>query len=109
MVHKYADAFATPDGQLGGTDLVKHSIDTGNARPIKTPYRPPTFAKRAIIDENLDKMLENDIIEPSNSPWASPVVLTKKKDGTHRFCVDLRKLNDVTRKDAYPLPNIQDF
>jgi hypothetical protein len=108
LVHKYADAFATPDGQLGGTDLVKHSIDTGNARPIKTPYRPPTFAKRAIIDENLDKMLENDIIEPSNSPWASPVVLTKKKDGTHRFCVDLRKLNDVTRKDAYPLPNIQD-
>ena len=53
-------------------------------------------------------MLEDDIIEPSNSPWSSPVVLGKKKDGTHRFCAYYRKFNNVTVKDVYPLPLIDD-
>ena len=53
-------------------------------------------------------MLEAGVIEPSISPWASPVCLVKKKDDTYRFCVDYRRVNGVSKKDAYPLPNIQD-
>ena len=53
-------------------------------------------------------MLEKDVIQPSTSPWASPIMLVQKKHGTLRLCVDYRKVNDVTRKDAYPLPRVDD-
>ena len=108
LLASYSSTFVGADGKLGCTELVKHTIDTNGARPVKVPYRPPGFARKAIIEENLDKMLEHGVVEPSNSPWCSPIVLVKKKDGSTRFCVDLRRLNDVTRKDAYPLPNIND-
>ena len=100
--------FATSDDDYGYTDKVEHDIDTGDVPPIRQKCRPPAHALRDIEDEEIEKMLKNDQIEPSNSPWASPVVLVKKKDGSTRFCIDYRKLNAVTIKDAYPLPNIQD-
>ena len=105
---RYPDAFGAGGG-LKSTDLVEMTIDTGGAVPInQRPYRLP-LRKRKIVDEEIDKMLHDGIIERSTSPWASPITLVPKKDGSIRFCVDYRKLNAVTRKDAHPLPNIQDI
>lgn len=99
-------AFVGADGKLGSTDLVEHKIDVGNARPIKTrPYRIPQ-AQKNIVENEVKRLLDEGVIEPSDSPWAAGVVLVQKKDGTYRMCVDYRAINRVTSKDAYPLPNI---
>ena len=66
------------------------------------------MAQREVVDRELEKMLKEDITEPSDSPWAANVVSVKKEDGSDRFCVDYRKLNECTKKDAYPLPHIGD-
>ena len=91
--------------QLGCTSLAEHEIIV-NSAPIKQRYYPVSLAKQKIIDEEIRKMLDPDIIQPSRSPWASPILLVPKKDGSYRFCVDFRKLNAVTKKDAYPLPYV---
>ena len=78
LLQKHSDTFADPNGVVGSTDLVTHSIDTGNSRPVKVPYQPPAFARRQVIEENIEKMLADDVIEPSTSPWSSPVFLVKK-------------------------------
>ncbi|CAB4012519.1 Retrovirus-related Pol poly from transposon, partial [Paramuricea clavata] len=93
---------------IGRTDIVKHQIITGSAKPIKQPPRRLPLAKRDVACQAVDKMLKDGVIEPSTSPWSSPVVLVAKKNGNLRFCVDYRKLNDATIKDSYPLPRIDD-
>ena len=87
---------------------MKHQIHIGDARPIKQAPRRLALAQKQIVEKEIEKMLANDVIEPSESSWASPVVLATKKDGSPRFCIDYRRLNQVTKKDAYPLPNIND-
>ena len=62
----------------------------------------------AEVEKHVKEMLENKVIEPSKSPWASRVVLVKKKDGSSRFCIDYRRLNAITKKDAYPIPRIDE-
>ncbi len=77
--------------------------------PIRQRVRRLPLIKREQVEAEVDKMLEQGVIRPSQSPWASPVTLVPKKDGTTRFCVDFRRVNDVTRKDAHPLPIVQDI
>ena len=105
---KHQNVFAKNKSDLGKTDLVQHRINTGNAHPVKQRPRRQPFRKREEEQKAIQQMLEQKVIEPSISPWASPVVLVKKKDGSTRFCVDYRKLNDLTVKDSYPLPRIDD-
>ena len=104
----YQDVFALNDEDMGFTDAVEHNIDIDGSKPIKQRMRmlPQNMAEEA--DKQVDDMLKRGVIEKSNSPWASGVVLVKKKDGSFRFCVDYRALNNVTVKDAYPLPKIDE-
>ena len=109
LLREYRDVFAADTSEMGYTDLVEHIINVEEAAPIKIrPYRV-SQKEREIIDEQIQEMLQYGVIRPSSSPWASPIVLVKKKDGKTRFCVDYRQLNSVTRKDCYPLPNIDDI
>lgn len=102
----YADVMASSTADLGKTDRLCHHIDTGDSPPIRQPVRRISPHRREEFRELLNQMSERGVVEPSSSPWASPVVLVQKKDGSTRFCVDYRRLNQVTRKDAYPLPRI---
>ncbi|XP_036146753.1 uncharacterized protein LOC118646913 [Monomorium pharaonis] len=88
----------------GTTSLTEHRIDVGGHAPIKQRYYPVSPKIQQAIYEEVDKMLEAGIIEPSNREWSTPRVMIKKPNGTYRFCLDFRKLNDVSKKDAYPLP-----
>ena len=108
LLNKYSHIFSRDDSDIGKTGIIKHQINTGDARPIKQPARRVPFHMQKEVDSQIDQMLENDIIRPSTSPWASAIVLVKKKDGSRRFCIDYRRLNDVTMKDAYPLPRIDE-
>ena len=107
-IYKYRGVFSSGPTDMGRTGLVNHTVDTGDQRPIRLLTRRLPITKQEIEKEEVQKMLDRGVIEPCQSSWASPVVLVTKKDGTTRFCVDYRKLNDVTRKDAYPLPRIDD-
>merc|ERR1712035_133700 len=77
-------------------------------QPIRQPPRRLPIHKRLEAQRQVDQMLEDGVIEPSHSPWSSPVVLVRKKDGSVRFCVDYRRVNASTLKDAYPIPRIED-
>lgn len=92
---------------LGETTWEAHSIDVGDAAPIKQRYYPVSPAVQSMLDQEIDRMLKLGVIEESSSAWSSPVVLVKKPDGRSRLCIDVRKLNGVTKKDAYPTPNVE--
>ena len=92
----FAGVFAASSDDLGHTSLVTHQINTGSSQPIRQPTRRLPLHKRAEADTLLKDMLKKGVIEPSSSPWTSPIVLVRKKDGSTRFCVDYRKINEVT-------------
>jgi len=108
LLYSNRDLFTTDICQLPGTDLVKHHIDTGQASPVRQrPYRHSPEARKE-LDRQIDRMVEADIIEESDSPWGSPVVLVKKRNNTHRLCVDMRKVNSVTKPIFFPLSLLED-
>ena len=106
LLCEFSDVFSEGSHDLGRTSEVKHTIDTGDARPIRQPARRLPLSRMEEASQLISDMSKQGIIEPSSSPWTAPVVLVKKKDGSSRFCVDYRKLNEITKKDSYPLPRI---
>ena len=110
LLNKYEHLFHhETSGPLRSTPHFEHHIDTGDSRPIRSaPYRV-SRAEREFIQDQVTEMLNNDVIAPSSSPWASPVVMIPKKNGKIRFCIDYRRLNAATIRDVYPLPRIDDF
>ena len=107
MLKTNAKVFSKDDMDMGRTNLVKHHIKLTDPVPFKEAYRriPPQMYDE--VKTHLQEMLDLGAIRPSNSPWASAIVLVRKKDGRLRFCIDLRKLNNRTVKDAYSLPRIE--
>ena len=108
LLVQYHDVFVLLPDDAGYCDIAPHRINTGAAVPIKQQARRLPFHQRQSLQGLLDDLLQNGVIRPSHSPWAAPIVLVKKPDGSNRLCVDYRKMNAVTVPDAYPLPRISD-
>ena len=105
---EFEDVFSKTDTDIGCFDLINHSIDTGDARPIKQRMRRTPLGFEQEEWKHLTSMLNCGVIQPSMSEWASPPVLVRKKDGGVRWCIDYRALNNVTKKDVFPLPLIEE-
>ncbi|GBO06588.1 Retrovirus-related Pol polyprotein from transposon 297, partial [Araneus ventricosus] len=108
LLNEFQDLFSICNADVGRCNMTQHRINTGDHPPIKQYPRHLPLARKEEAEHLVKEMVENGIIEESSSPWASPIVLVKKKDGSTRFCVDYRKLNEITKKDSYPLPRIDD-
>ena len=109
LLHRYEHVFPAPGEPVTGrSKSVQHEIETKEGRPVRCGPRRLAPAGLRREQECVKEMLTGGQIEPSDSPWASPVVLVTKKDGSTRFCVDYRWLNSLTVKDAYHLPRIDD-
>lgn len=103
----YRDVFAN-QSRPSCAQGVRHEIDTGTNRPFNHAPRRSSQQEREQVHFQVQEMLKSGVIRPSQSPWASCVVLVKKKDGKLRFCVDYRALNKITKRDKYPLPRVDD-
>ena len=90
LIKANADIFALESTEFGSTDMVSHDIVTGDHPPIHQPPRRIPFPLRPKVQELVEEMLHQNVIVPSSSPWSSPLVLVRKKDGDMRFCVDYR-------------------
>ena len=108
LLAEYKDVFSQGENDLGRCGLVSHSIEIIGEKPKRCGVRPLNPAMREVLKTHIDELKSNDLIQPSNSEYACPVVMVKKKDGSLRFCCDFRRLNDVTRFDSYPLPRISE-
>ena len=108
LLCEYHEQFCLDKNELGHVNLVKHKIRLEDYNPIKERPRRIPPSQYEEVKSRLQEMLDVGAIRPSNSPWASAVVLAKKKDGSWRMCIDLRKVNKRTIKDAYALPRIDE-
>lgn len=100
--------FSGHEGDLGCTRLISHDIPLLDDVPVRQRYRRIPPSEYEVVKTHINQLMEAGIVRESSSPYASPIVLVKKKDGSLRMCVDYRHLNVKTRKDAFPLPRIEE-
>ncbi|GBM64115.1 Retrovirus-related Pol polyprotein from transposon 297, partial [Araneus ventricosus] len=108
LLNEFKDLFSISDTDVGRCNMTQHRINTGGHPPIKQYPRRWPLARKEEAEHLVKEIVDNGIIKQSSGHLASPIVLVKKKDGSTRFCVDYRKLNEITKKDSYPLPGIDD-
>ena len=108
LLIEFQDVFSRDKTDLGRTHLGKHYIHTNNAKPVKLPPRRVPLAFEGEEKAAIEQLVQQGSIRPSTSPWASPIVMVRKRDGTVRPCIDYRRLNAVTVQDAFPLPRTED-
>ena len=108
LLTKYKHVFAKGEGDLGCTNLITHEIPLLDEAPVRQPYRRIPPSQYEAVRAHIKQLLESQVIKESCSPYSSPIVLVAKKGGSLRMCVDYRQLNAKTRKDAYPLPRIEE-
>jgi hypothetical protein len=105
----FSDIFSKGDHDVGHTDRVKHRIDLIDGMPFKQRYRKIPTPMYDEVRSHLRQLLDKRIIRPPHSPYASNVVFVRKKNGSLRLCVDYRQLNQLTKKDIYALPRVEDL
>ena len=108
LLMEYHNVFSLEKNEMGCTDATEHVIKLTKSEPFKERFRrivPPLVEE---VCEHIQEMLDGGTIRPSNSPWCNAVFLVRKKDGTLRFCIDFRRLNDRTEKDSFPMPKMID-
>ncbi|BHF75618.1 hypothetical protein SprV_0501871400 [Sparganum proliferum] len=108
LLPSYPGLFTWSTDTIGRTRKVKHTLNTGDTKPIWQPTRRIPVRFRAEVGKIIDKLLKAHIIQPSSAPWLSPITLVPKKDGSLHLCIDCRRLNAVTVLDSLPLPRLDD-
>ena len=109
LLHSNQQVFAQNESDVGLTHTVKHRICTTEDSPVSAAYRripPPQFEE---VKAHINDLIQQGIIRPSHSEYANPIVICKKRNGNIRMCVDYRRLNTKTKKDAFPLPRVDEI
>ncbi|PAA63164.1 hypothetical protein BOX15_Mlig027025g2 [Macrostomum lignano] len=110
LLNYFLSAISKSDTDLGKTHLHEMAIELNEptCRPISQPSRRTTPAQKEFLDRHINQLIEQGVIEESNSEWASPIVLVRKKDGSQRLCIDYRSVNKVIKPCTFPLPLIEE-
>ena len=108
VIYSHTEVFSLFDGDLGFCDVLKHSIPTTTDKPVYLPHRQIPVQLQSEVRKCLDNWLKQGIIRPSKSPYASQVVIVRKKTGEIHLCVDFRKLNAISIRDLFPLPRVEE-
>ena len=108
LIREHEGAFAMGPYDLGFCDLIPHEIKLADDKPVNLPYRRIIPSRMTEVKAMLQDLLDRDVIRRSVSPYASPIVLVKKKNGQLRLCIDYRRINEKTVKDSFPLPRIEE-